>query len=114
VATIRRRHDFAIIVSYSKLWFKFKEFYMSAAALMCAVQDYWEDIGHPGHAVARPKPNPLKHMRMLLGSLGNAELSTLLSDIQKLEDTGVPSEDLIEFLDRIVIMTRCDRIFPDL
>lgn len=87
---------------------------MSAVALMCAVQDYCEDNGYLINAATRPKPNPLKHMRSLLGGLGDAELMTLLSDIQKLEVTGVPSEDILEYLDRILIMVRCDQIFPDL
>lgn len=87
---------------------------MSAIALMSAVHEYWDDNGSPSNAVVRSNPNPLKHMRMLLSSLDDSELIALLSDIQELEDTGVPSEDLLEFLDRILIMTRCDRIFPNL
>ena len=87
---------------------------MSATALMSAVHEYWDDNASPSNAVARPNPNPLKHMRILLSCLDDSELIALLSDIQKLQDTGVPSEDLLEFLDRILIMTRCDRIFPNL
>ena len=87
---------------------------MSAVALMCAVQDYCEDKGYLDKPVAQPKPTPSKHVRILVSTLSDEELSSLLADLQKLEETGVPSEQILETLERVLILTRCDRIFSDL
>lgn len=87
---------------------------MSSVALMCAVQDYCEDHGYLNAPAAQPKPDPLKHLRILLSTLSDTELSSLMSGMQKLEETGVPSEQILGLLERTLILTRCDRIFPDL
>ncbi|GGE40833.1 hypothetical protein GCM10011517_05600 [Actibacterium pelagium] len=81
---------------------------------MSAVQDYCEDQGYLNKGAERPKPDPLKNVRILMSTLSDAELSSLLAGLQQLEETEVPSEQILEVLERVLILTRCDRIFPDL
>ena len=87
---------------------------MRSVSMITAVEGYCESHGVLVGPKDGRKRKTSQHVQALLADLSDDALTQLVEEIAEMDRSGVASDRILDLLERIEIMQRCERILPGL